>query len=269
MSGFVDVSGMSSEDVRRMGHADDCDDVDHQPRRGIKRNPYGYNNSNRPERVANAQYSVSDVWGAACAAHRVNGGYFKDSIYEWDEANQHRKIVHRKNRDVMMEFLTAPDRITAADHEQGQQVRNFLQNDLTFRAVKGQLTEFDSAVNKCLAVQDQFDQLKHRYELAVIACLPSSAAKAQQRQETTARIQFARGGMVGQVGDKVLLGVEVLSSTYSQQFGVYFVKALTDQDQPVVFANKERFDAGTHLTIQGKVRAHTDNLTRLNYVKVL
>ena len=33
MPGFVDVTGWSSEEVRRLGHADDYDDVDHQPRR--------------------------------------------------------------------------------------------------------------------------------------------------------------------------------------------------------------------------------------------
>jgi hypothetical protein len=36
-----------------------------------------------------------------------------------------------------------------------------------------------------------------------------------------------------------------------------------------MFSNKEKFDAGTSITIQGKVKAHRDNLTQLNYVKVL
>jgi hypothetical protein len=36
-----------------------------------------------------------------------------------------------------------------------------------------------------------------------------------------------------------------------------------------MFSNKEKFDVGTHLTIQGKVKAHRENMTQLNYVKVL
>ena len=64
MPGFVDVTGWSSEDVRRLGHADDYDDIDHQPRRSFKRNPLGYMDASRQNHsatVVNAKYSVSDV----------------------------------------------------------------------------------------------------------------------------------------------------------------------------------------------------------------
>ena len=62
MPGFVDVTGWTSEEVRRLGHADDCDDVDFQPRCSFKRKPYAYSDSIRP---ASAKYTVSDVWAAA------------------------------------------------------------------------------------------------------------------------------------------------------------------------------------------------------------
>jgi hypothetical protein len=63
--------------------------------------------------------------------------------------------------------------------------------------------------------------------------------------------------------------VEVISANYSQQYNIFWIRAITEQDQPVMFSNKEKFDAGTSITIQGKVKAHRDNLTQLNYVKVL
>jgi hypothetical protein len=37
----------------------------------------------------------------------------------------------------------------------------------------------------------------------------------------------------------------------------------------VMFSCKNGHSAKTWLTIQGKVKAHRDNLTQLNYVKVL
>jgi hypothetical protein len=103
----------------------------------------------------------------------------------------------------------------------------------------------------------------------VIASLPSSARRSQERQSSEQRMQFARGGLIGQPGDKISTNLEVISANYSQQYNIFWIRGITDQDQPVMFSNKEKFDVGTHLTIQGKVKAHRDNLTQLNYVKVM
>lgn len=272
MPGFVDVSGMSYEDVRRMGHADDYDDVDYQPRRSFKRNPYGYNDSNRPARPDSAKYSVSDVWAAACAANRVNGGYFKEYVYEHLEdqpLSQPPAIVKRKNRDIMMEFLADPTNLTVDDVARGEYCRNFLQNDLTFRTLKNKTGEFDSAIKKVLAVQDKFDGYHHKYELAIVACLPASVEKSEIRQASESRVQFAQGGLVGEVGDKIDAQIEVLNSQFSKQYNVYWVRGITENDQAVYFSSKQSYDPGTHLSIRGTVKAHKDNLTQLNRVKVL
>jgi hypothetical protein len=242
-------------------------DSNYSHRNLARRNPFGYG------RQANAQpqvgHSVSDVWAAACAAQRVNGGYFKDSTYEWDEESGVNRLIKRRNRDIMMEFLQNPTQLTTDDVEAGEQARDFLQKDLTFRALKGQLTEFDSATSKCIAVQDRFYTVTHRYELAVIAALPNSMRRSQERQNTEQRLKFAQGGLIGQPGDRVTARVEVISANYSQQYNIFWIRGITDQDQPVTFSNKQKFDVGAHLSIQGKVKAHRDNLTQLNYVKVL
>lgn len=255
MPGFVDVSNMSDEQIRRMGHADD----DYEsPRRFGRGAP-----------VAQIGYAISDVWAAACAADRVNDGYCKEAVYEWDAESQVNKIVKRRNRDIMMEFLANPDRLLVEDVEAGERVRNFLQNDLTFRAVKGRLTDFDSAVGKCLAVQDRFYTVSQRYELAVVAALPASVKRSEARQNTEQRVKFARGGLIGKVGDKVKAQVEVTGANYSKNYNIYWISGVTDQDQPVFFSYKESFDAGTWLTIQGTVKGYRDNITQLNRVKVL
>jgi hypothetical protein len=155
------------------------------------------------------------------------------------------------------------------DVEAGEQARDFLQKDLTFRALKGQLKDFDQSVSRCLAVTDRFYTVTHRYELAVVAALPNSVRRSQERQNTEQRLKFAQGGLIGQPGDRVTANAEVISANYSQQYNIFWIRAITDKDQPVTFSNKQKFDAGTHLTIQGKVKAHLNNLTQLNYVKVL
>ena len=255
MPGFVDVGGMTYEDVRRMGHADDYDDVDHVPRR---RNT-----------VLQTGHSVSDVWAAASAAQRVNGEYVKDTKYEYNEASGQTVLTKHRNRQVMMEFLQNPDRLLTEDVEEGEAVRTYLEQDLVFRALKGKLTDFDASVQRVLAVKDRFYTVTHNYELAVAASLPNSVIRSQQRQNSDTRLQLARGGLIGQPGAKISTNVEVLSCNYSQQYNIFWVRGITDQDQPVMFSLKESFGAGTWLTIQGKVKAHRDNLTQLNYVKVL
>lgn len=261
MPGFVDVSNMTSEQVRRLGHADDYDDVDFQPRRKL--------NSYTPTRSTSAKYSVSDTWGAACAAHRLNGGYVKEYVYEWDEVAQINKVAKDKNRNLMMHFLANPTQLLVEDIERGEHCRKYLESDLTFRTLKNKTGEFDTAIRKVLAVQEHFDDHFHKYELAIVACLPQSVERSELRQNSDSRVQFAQGGFVGKVDDKVELNVEVLNSNYSKQYNIYWVRAITEADQAVFFSNKASFDPGTHLSIKGTVKAHKDNLTQLNRVKVL
>jgi hypothetical protein len=253
MPGFVDVSGWTSEDVRRLGHEDD--DIDFGPTPG------------RRNTVLQVGYSASDVWAAACAAQRINDGYYKEE--QWMPNATPPYISKRRNRDLMMEFLASPTDLTTDDVEAGEQCRKYLEQDLVFRAVKGQLTDFDRSVQKVLAVKDRFYTVGNRYELAVVASLPNSMARSQARQAMNDRIQSARGGLFGTVGEKVTVNVEVLSAQYRQEYNIFWIRAITDQDQPVLFSSKTKYDANTWLTIRGKVKAHRDNLTQLNYVKVL
>ena len=219
-------------------------------------------------RSASVKYSVSDVWAAACAAHRVNGGYFKECQFEYTD-NQPPKLVKDRNRHIMMHFLANPDHLLVEDVERGEHCRKFLENDLTFRTLKGKTTEFDNAIRKVLAVENHFDTRQHAYEFAIVACLPQSVERSETRQNVDERLGFAQGGLISRVGDKITANIEVISANYSQQYNIYWIRAITTQDQAVLFSNKEKFDAGSHLKIQGKVKAHRDNLTQLNYVKVL
>lgn len=258
MLGFINVSHMSNRDVQRMGHADDYDEI--QPGYGstpARRNP-----------VLQVGYAVSDVWAAACAAQRINDGYFKEFVYEHTEG-QSPRLVKNKNRNLMLEFLQNPDRLSVDDVEAGEALRVWLQNDLTFRALKSQLTEFDTAAQKCLAVQDRFYTVLHRYELAVIACLPNSKVKADAKAQTQDRLRETSGELIGNIKDKVTLNVEVIRCVYSRNWNCWFATAVTTDNRAVFFSNKESFDVGTHLTIKGTVKAHKDGQTQLNRVSVI
>jgi hypothetical protein len=258
MPEFVDVSGMTYEDVRRMGHADDYD----EPVRGRKPAPA------RTNTVLQTGHSVSDVWAAACAAQRVNGGYYKESTYLWDESTLVNKLDKRRNRDIMMEFLQNPDRLLVEDVEAGEQARDFLAKDLTLRALKGQLKDFDQSVSRCLAVADRFYTVTHRYEMAVIASLPQSHQRAVLRLAVQDRLATTVPEAVGEISSKVRLTIEVVSSTYSQNYGVFWIKAITTDNRAVFFAYKNSLAPESTHQITGSVKRFDFGQTQLNRVKI-
>ena len=261
MPSFVDVSNMTSEEVRRMGHADDYDSPEiWRPRKSAPA---------RINPVLQVGYAVSDVWAAACAAQRINGDYVKEYVYEWDEVAQTNKVAKDKNRNIMMHFLANPDQLLVEDVEAGEQLRNWLQNDLTFRALKSQLTEFDSAAQKCLAVADRFFTVSHRYELAVIAALPNSHAKAKSREATQDRLRATSGELIGNIGDKLQLNVEVIRSVFSKNWNIWFTTAVTADNKAVFFSYRQQLVTGQFHTIKGTVKAHKDGQTQLNRVSII
>ena len=213
-------------------------------------------------------FPVATVWAAACAAQRINGRYIKQDEFDYPEGGR-AVLTATASRTIMKELLANPDRLTAQDFEQGAECKTFLQNDITFRALKNKLTEFDSATSKVLAVEENFDSAQHKYELAVIASLPASRTRALERQATDSRVRQATGAYVGAVGDKVALDVEVIKTNYSQQWNTWYATAITSDNRAVFFAFKEQLTIGNSILIKGTVKAHRSGTTQLNRVKIV
>jgi hypothetical protein len=259
MPGFIDVTGWTSEEVRRLGHADDADET-YQPRQTWKPRA-------KPTGVA---HSVDNVWGAAVAAQRINGSYVKETVYKVDpEMSGNTVVDKRRNRDIMLDILSNPAVLTVEDIAQGQECRNFLQNDITFRALKNKLTEFDGSVSKVLAVTEEFDSVKHKLELAVVACLPQSHARSLERQAVQERVRQTSGELIGTPGVKVQLDVEIVKSNYSQQWNTWYATGVTQDNSAVFFAYRQELARGAKHTIVGTVKAHRDGSTQLNRVSII
>lgn len=213
-------------------------------------------------------FPVATVWAAACAAQRINGRYIKQDEFDYPEGGQ-AVLTATASRTIMKELLANPDRLTAQDFEQGAECKTFLQNDITFRALKNKLTEFDLATSKVLAVEENFDSAQHKYELAVIASLPASRTRALERQATDSRVRQATGAYVGVVGDKVALDVEVIKTNYSQQWNTWYATAITSDNRAVFFAFREQLTIGNSILIKGTVKTHRNGTTQLNRVKIV
>ena len=260
MPGFVDVSNMTALEVKRLGQIDDYDEEPYQPRQTWKPRA----------KPAGIKHSVDNVWGAAVAAQRINGSYVKETMYKVDpEMSSNTVVDKRRNRDIMLDILANPALLTVEDIAQGQECRKFLQNDITFRALKGRLTDFDSSTSKVIAVEDEFDTVKHKLELAVVACLPQSHARSLEREAVQERVRQTSGALIGTPGVKVQLAVEIVKSNYSQQWNTWYATAVTADNSAVFFAYRQELAKGAKYTIVGTVKAHRDGSTQLNRVSII
>ena len=256
MLGFVDVSNMTSQEIKRLGQMDDDYETPRQTWKP-KAKPTG------------AKHSVDNVWGAACAAQRMNGSYVKETQHRFDEDRNTMVVERLRNRDVMSDILANPALLTVEDIAQGQECRKFLQQDITFRGLKGRLTEFDTVISKVIAIAEEFDSAKHKYELSVVASLPANHQRSLSRQEIDSRVRQAAGGYVGAVDAKIQMDVEVVSANYSHTYNIFWVTAITADNQAVFFSYKSKLTTGSWIQIKGTVKAHRDGKTQLNRVKIV
>ena len=210
----------------------------------------------RFQKPAPLNLNADDVWAAACMAQRLNQGYIK--IDEDAPAGQ-------KNRSLVTQYLADTSKITDEDREQGKLVRKFYQA-YTFKILKGiKLSEFD---NTAMLLSNR-DTIDTSFDIAVITSLPSGYERGVKRQTVDQRIQFAKGGLIGTVGDKVSPSIEVLKSVFSQNWNTHYITGITSDDQVLFFAYKQQLEVGKQFDIYGTVKAHRDNSTQLNRVKVI
>lgn len=252
MHGFVNVSNMSDLEIKRLGRMDD--DFSY-------RNPYAYRKPVNHTPKVTVTYNADDVWAAAVQAQAINGSYVKVSITSESDPN----INQKTNRQIVDGLLADPSQITQESRDKGVQVRQYFKG-LTFKVLQGkQLNEFN---NTAMTIANK-DAINSKYDLAVIVSLPSTYEKSSKRDDVDRRINFASGGYLGTVGDKITIAMEVVKQVWSQNWNTWYVTGITDDDKVLFFAHKKQMNIGNRVTIQGTVKTFRDNITQLNRVKVI
>lgn len=207
-------------------------------------------------------FLCDDVFSASCAAQRINQCYLK--CYIVSDSDPESPDYKETNLKIVERLLNDMSQVTDNDREQGQLVKNYYKG-LTFKILQGKvLNGFESAAMR-ISNSDTVD----KRDISIICSLPSCYERNVKRDEATRRLDFARGGFVGKIGDKVEIDIEVVRGVFSQHYGIYFISGLTEQDQPVFFSYKQDIPMGSHIKIRGNIKAHRGNSTQLNRVKVI
>lgn len=250
MPGFVDVSNMTSEEVRRMGHADDYDGV---PEVVFTR---GFNKFYQRNTKPSFSYESDKVWGAAVVAFRANKGYVKALGVG---------LATKTNRQIVDELLKDNVPILDCDIEEGKTIRQYFKA-LTFKVIEGKtLSPF---LTNAMTIADK-ESITDNLGVGTIASLPATYYKMTSRDAVDTRIKWARGGFIGEVGDNVTENIEIVKKLWSGNYNTWYLTGINDKDQVLFFPHKHDMEIGTCVTITGKVKSHRETSTQLSHVKVI
>jgi len=210
-------------------------------------------------RYTRPSYNTVDVFAAACAATRVNGGYLK-----YTETNDESGTSKLANKVLIRQFLDGTFDVRDSDREQGEKVMQYCRS-LTFKLLTDKrLSDFEQNM---LSIVEK-ETLDSNYDIAIVSSLPNTYNRSEYRRAVDTRIRETEG-VFGTVGERVQVTAEVVKCYFSDQWGTHFITAITDDNKQVFFAYKQSLTVGDNINIDGKVKAHRDNSTQLNYVKMV
>jgi hypothetical protein len=215
-----------------------------------------------PKRVRpTLNYTADQVWAAACAAYRVNGGYLKHP-----EVNDQGVLTRHTNRELVRLYL-ADDQgefVTATDRKQGIKCRQDLLKQATMSALRNRATEWDLLTAQMAGL----GTITTDYEVSVITAMPKSHSQNLTRETVDGRLAYCDSTPVGPVNHRVDIEGEVVRSNYSSQYNTHYVTVITQDNRQVFFAYRERIEPGAKIRICGRVKRHADRATQLSRVKI-
>jgi|FreactcultureFD7_1027221.scaffolds.fasta_scaffold04878_11 hypothetical protein len=212
-------------------------------------------------RAAEISYNTDEVFAAACAAHRVNGGYLK--IAKTDEEGN---ITDLPNKNLISQFLEGKFDIRDEDRVLAEQVRTYVRG-FTFKILQGKkLSDFQ---NTALELADS-EEISGKYHLAIVSSLPEAYMRHKRIHDIEYRLRMV-DGIIDHTNKKIELNIEVVKCFYSENYGKYYVTAITDDNKAVFFGYQYKFDVGATVNIVCKFKEYREEekLNKITHVKLV
>jgi hypothetical protein len=209
------------------------------------------------------EFTADQVWACAATAQRVNGGYFKEDV--WNHNSPAAFLEKRANKSLVKDWLRTNNfvEVTEADYAAGRSARDHFKS-YTLLALTGQLNEFQKTAMK-IAAKDVFTG-RDMYDFAVTSCLPSVAHRDQTRQEIKREV-YASEQLRGAEGDTIQGEIHVINTRFSNEYNKHKITARMGESFVDFWFTKE---LKGELTVKGKIkRQRGDKTTQLNYVKIV
>lgn len=202
------------------------------------------------------EITIEHAFALAARVHRELGGYFKDG----------NSLGTEPNKAWIMRYMVTGATADKQDQARGLELLAHCRGNL-LKKLTNKIGEYDSAILDVASRSVITDA--DRYHLALLASVPQTVARVEQRSQQDQRIADRAKSYLASVGSKVTQVIEVVRSTYSNNYGVFFTTAKTEDNHVVFFAYKTQLKAGETYSIRGTVKAHRDEYqTQLSRVKV-
>lgn len=214
-------------------------------------------------------YSADNVWAAAAAATRINGGYVKEARYDYDPATGETTLISEANKRMVSAMLELGQGWTDEDVVVANEARDYWKGGV-MKLLTGEVKEFERMAITLADVEtvDSF------LNVAVISSLVASAKRGMLRDNLEQEKRFSNSEWQAAVKANIVLkDLEVLVCTYSENFASYRFEGKIDGNF-FSWWGKEKIAVGTKLNGKARVKAHaTDSksgakVTQINYLKV-
>ena len=232
------------------------------------------NGYKHPDAVPLRTVSTQEALAVACAAHRINGAYIKDTRRFSEPDN---KTLFSNKDIVKFAFPSTDNHVptdyvkptpTAEDYVEVAEMHKWMRRYVMLGL--GDLDGFKQEMIQSIS-QDTVGV----NNLGRIAFMPEFVKRDKHETGLTKeiRIEYRDSQYLGKEKDVVEGVAKILDKRYSQQWESFNYVAVIDGNL-VSFMNKFEYNLGDMKRIKGKVKAQTKNKmfsaneTRLNYVRL-
>lgn len=214
-------------------------------------------------------YKAQDVWSAAAAAFRVNEGYVKDPLYDYNPESGVKLLLKDANKRLINAMLMINAGWNDADVATGEEARSYWQAGIMKMLADQKLSDFD----KMAIGMSEKEEVNSFYDIAVIGSLIGAAKRGQAREEVEYAKRADPGNWIGKTDEKVHLdSLIVVSCVYSVNYGSYRNEG-TQNGNYVSWWGKVKLEPGQVLNVNAKVKAQVTDaktgakVTQVNYLK--
>lgn len=209
-------------------------------------------------------WTREQAWAAAIAVDRTQQGYFKESSYDNDQ--QPPVLTREANKAILYRMIKENTyEPTEVDLNAGNELRQYWSQLLTMATLKGTVSDFQRTQIDIVQTEQFTD--RDTYRLAILASMPESRRRQEQREAQDARLRGTRP-LAAMFSERVRLVGEVIRSVFSEKWNTFYVTVITSDNEQVFFAYKKSLPIGERIEFAGRVKRHSTDSTQLNRVIV-
>ncbi|CAB4137453.1 hypothetical protein UFOVP328_28 [uncultured Caudovirales phage] len=199
---------------------------------------------------------VELAWAVACAAYRINDGYFKAGFAADDQ---------KANTELIYEILQDQSLLTPQDHKQGVAVRDYIGKTATMATLRGTLDTWGQE----MARVSQLETVTDRFSFHIIASMPQTYAHYLQREKAHTRLSETADHTQLAVKDKIEITAEVIEIKFSVKWQCHYITVIDTENRSWFFAHRRSLPRGSRHVFRGTVKRVDDRMVQLNRVKIL